>query len=330
MKKILIAICLSALCNILIAQNIIRVKSGENIQAIIDNLNTEQGSILILDPGSYESVTVYKKVTIIGSGFFNGLNTSNINKVNFDDNNNTTSEGSVMMGCNANAVTIRTNNVVINRCRFNTFLTGVDIGNVAGVRLSQCFIDGDIYIGNKSSNYIIQNNIILKQINSFLADASSSGLIRNNTVYNIGNNCDPISFSSAINGVKVINNIFICPVTCDNRNGNNNYATNIFAQFNNNIVRKGNYQGVDSNKFLTDMATIFTLVGTPDSKFILSANSPAKGAGEGGVDCGAFGGTEPYIVGGSPLGPVIEDIIVPTTARQNETIKIKLKAKIQN
>ena len=67
-----------------------------------------------------------------------------------------------------------------------------------------------------------------------------------------------------------------------------------------------------------------------DGQYILSVNSPAKGAGEGGTDCGAFGGLEPYLIGGSPIGPIIEDIQVPSTARQNETIQVKLKARVQN
>ena len=149
----------------------------------------------------------------------------------------------------------------------------------------------------------------------------------------VAGECRPLHYGQLnIVNLTIRNNIFVSPEICGNVSSNTNYATSHFGKFNNNIVRKGNYQSNDaSNKFLTDMGTLFTDLGiTPDAKYTLSATSPAKGAGEGGTDCGAFGGSEPYVLTGAPLGPIIQEIQVPSMARQNETIQIKLKAKVQN
>lgn len=321
------------------SQTIIRVKSGEKIQNIIDDINTPAGSILLLDPGSYEGFTVYKRVSIIGSGYFNGSNSSIITgAVTFSENNNTNSDNSFVTGCNIERVNINRNNIFIQKCRFYSTSSvsqamSVNIGRVNNCKVSQCFIDVGLYIDDRSTNFVVQNNIILNFIVFGTFFNQMNGKIINNSVGINGSECTPLSFSQRpATNVTISNNIFISPVTCDNRNANNNYQTSQFAKFNNNILRRGNYQSSEvSNKFLTDMTSLFTSTGSSvDAQYLLSTNSQAKGAGEGGTDCGAFGGTEPYIIGGLAIGPVITDLQVPSTARQNETIQIKLKAKVQN
>lgn len=310
----------------------IRVKSGEKIQNVIDDINTPAGSILILDPGNYEGFTVFKRISIIGSGYSNGNNISSINgRVTFSKNNNTNSENSIMLGCNIENIDVGQDNVTIQRCRLNSVFTSISIGRVNNCRVSQCFIIGSIGLDGNATNFIIQNNLIQSRVDIPFITGVASGKIINNTVGFLSTACNPLGYRFTTNGVTISNNIFISPITCDNRDANLNYPTATFAKFINNIIRKGNYQSTDpTNKILTDMTTLFANIGSSDAQYTLSATSPAKGAGEGGTDCGAFGGTEPYIIGGTPLGPIIEDLQVPSTARQNEVIKIKLKAKVQN
>jgi hypothetical protein len=334
MKTKLMLLSLMLISTLSFSQNTIRVKTGEKIQNIIDDINTPAGSILLLDPGSYEGFTVYKRVSVIGSGFFNGSNTSTITgTVSFSENNNTNSDNSIITGCNVDKITIGRNNISILKCRLYNSFSGLSIGKSNNCIVKQCYIDARLYIESTTvTNFTIANNIILESIIfSFLVPGQTGRIVNNSIGFSLSS-CTPISYRDIIASITVSNNIFLSPVTCDNRNADNNFQTSNLGKFNNNIVRKGNYQSTDiSNKFITDMTTLFTNTGTsPDSKYILSANSPAKGAGEGGTDCGAFGGTEPYIIGGLPIGPVITDLQVPSTARQNETIQIKLKAKVQN
>lgn len=334
MKTKLLLLSLMFISTLSFSQTIIRVKSGEKIQNIIDDINTPAGSILLLDPGSYEGFTVYKRVSIIGSGFFYGGNTSTITgTVSFSENNNYNSDNSIITGCNVSKINVSRNNIGIIKCRLYDSYSGLSIGKSNNCIVKQCFIDARLSISSLTTitNFTIANNIILGAIVFEYLTPTQTGRIYNNTVGLSLLFCDPIGYREAIASVTISNNVFLSPVTCDNRNANNNYQTSNFAKFNNNILRKGNYQSTDvSNKFLTDMTTIFANVGSSDAQYTLSANSPAKGAGENGIDCGAFGGSEPYIIGGLPIGPVITDLQVPSTARQNETIQIKLKAKVQN
>lgn len=330
MKKKLILMSLLLISSLSFSQTVIRVKNGEKIQNIIDDIKNPAGMILLLDPGSYEGFTAYKRVSIIGSGY-NGISVSTIKgSIVFSNNNNTNSDNSVVMGCNMDGITNYQNNVSIQRCRVNSQFTGISIGNVNNCKVTQCFVIGSIGIDGSATNFTIQNCIVLEGVNIPFIRGSATGRIMFNTVGNF-NDCNPLGYGNTINGVNVSNNIFLSPVVCDNRDANLNYQTYFFSKFNNNIVRKGNYQSTDpSNKFLTDMTTLFANAGSSDAQYILGKDSPAKGAGEGGTDCGAFGGTDPYVIGGTPLGPVITDLQVPSTARQNETIQIKLKAKVQN
>jgi hypothetical protein len=87
----------------------------------------------------------------------------------------------------------------------------------------------------------------------------------------------------------------------------------------NNIVR--------NNVALSDMNTLFMLTGNEDAKYILKEGSPAKGAGVNGVDCGIFGGDEPYVLSGIPPIPTIYEAIVPSTATSNGGLPVKIKAK---
>ena len=320
------------------SQTVIRVKSGEKIQSIIDNISTPAGSTLILDPGNYEGFTVFKRVNIIGSGYFNGTNATLINEVTFSANSNTNSDNSSIIGCSVNVrISVERNNIIVQKCQLLSNSAGglgINMANATNCLVSQCFIDGNVYISIGAVNYIFKNNFVLGKIEfQTFNDVTGIGKVTNNSIGMNSTTCKPLDFvNGKVLNVSVSNNILVSPVTCDNRGGTNNFQTSNIGKFNNNIIRLGNYQSTDvSNKFITDMTTLFTNTGTsPDSKYLLSATSPAKGAGEGGTDCGAFGGTEPYIIGGTPLGPIIEDLQVPSTARQNEVIKIKLKAKVQN
>jgi hypothetical protein len=158
--------------------------------------------------------------------------------------------------------------------------------------------------------------------------AEISGLVENNTVgWGLTNTCYPLINSEVNNSVIIRNNIFVSPNTCIS----NNFNTSYFAGFNNNVFRQGNYATNNStNVQLTNLGTLFTGTEGLELRYQLSPTSPARAVGTNGIDCGAFGGTQPYIVSGTPTGPVIYELTAPTTARQNETIQVQIKAKIQN
>jgi hypothetical protein len=68
---------------------------------------------------------------------------------------------------------------------------------------------------------------------------------------------------------------------------------------------------------------------TTDKYYMLKPTSTAKGAGTGGIDCGAFGGSDPYVLSGLPAIPHIYDVVAPTSGSATSGLAIKVKVKTQ-
>lgn len=64
-----------------------------------------------------------------------------------------------------------------------------------------------------------------------------------------------------------------------------------------NVTENGTLTGTTDIQS-ADIEAVFVGSGSTDGKWQLSTGSEAKGAGEGGTDCGMFGGTDPYILSG--------------------------------
>lgn len=316
-------------------QNIIRVQNGQSIQTLINE--NPAGSVFLLDPGNYAGFNATRRVSVIGAGYFNGTNESNITgQVTFSSSSSpvSSSSGSIITGCSVFNINVNVSNVVVSRNRVHYDLGGITIGdNTSGVIVKQCFVLNDIVTSGNPTSFQISNNIVIGHIFLSLAGTSLSGTINNNTVLGDNQtNCNPFGYSyTNINSVTVSNNIFVSASTCTD----NNYTTNFLGGgFINNVFRQGSYQTSNtSNTQLTQtnlLTTLFQNQGALDAFYRLSANSPAKSVGTGGTECGAFGGNEPYILSGTPTGPIIYELQVPATVRQNEVIPVRIKAKVQN
>jgi len=82
-----------------------------------------------------------------------------------------------------------------------------------------------------------------------------------------------------------------------------------------------------TNHFGADATTLFegTTDNSPDGAWQLPETSDAKGKGAGGIDCGIFGGDDPYILSGLPPVPLIYEMNTPSTV--GGTLNVNLKAK---
>lgn len=90
----------------------------------------------------------------------------------------------------------------------------------------------------------------------------------------------------------------------------------------------GNIGDIDPNEVFADFGG--TLGYSTDGKWQLKEGSPAIGAGENGIDCGAFGGTSPYVLSGLPAVPHIYEAIVPTSGSAASGLPVIIKVKSQN
>jgi hypothetical protein len=64
---------------------------------------------------------------------------------------------------------------------------------------------------------------------------------------------------------------------------------------------------------------------TPDANN--SSPNPAVGAGVGGVDCGMFGGSSPYVLSGIPAMPVITQFSSTSSGNATTPLKVKISVK---
>lgn len=275
--------------------------------------------ILVQGSGiSYGDVSLSKRVAIIGTGYFlghNGTNTQATGSIaQFGDVAfYAGSEGSIFTGFSFNNLVAATSNVVVSRCLFNyMYVSGTTVGNFT---VKQCFMN---YFDGRGGSFIIKNNIISRSYVCY----QNSGEFMNNIVL-------PVAYEFSLSGNTIIrNNIFLGDyVTISNLN---NLTRNIFS---------GNYLGYVGGGNLVNVAyggtSLFVGYPTqgdnsPDGRFKLSSASPARGAGVNGVDCGAFGGDEPYVLSGIPFIPNIYELTVPNAGSSGSGIKITIKAKSNN
>jgi len=116
----------------------------------------------------------------------------------------------------------------------------------------------------------------------FSAYTSANTLLLNNTLRGNIN----------VNHTILVNNILREGDYLDNDNSNATYNLASGTQF-------GSEYGNQEN---VDMETVFVGTGSTDGQWQLAPASPAEGAGLDGVDCGAFGGADPYVLSCMPAG----------------------------
>jgi hypothetical protein len=75
----------------------------------------------------------------------------------------------------------------------------------------------------------------------------------------------------------------------------------------------------------------WTTFGSEDAKFQLAASgSPASGIGTGGTNAGAFGGSNPYILSGSPAYPIITSYLPAGVGNASTPLNVSVTVKGNN
>jgi hypothetical protein len=91
--------------------------------------------------------------------------------------------------------------------------------------------------------------------------------------------------------------------------------------------------GVGSNNvFNVNMDLVFVAPSQNyvDKNWMLKPGSPAVGAGQGGADCGASGGSFPYVLSGLPPIPHIYKFETTPAGNNDMPLQVKVSVKSQN
>ncbi len=326
------------------AQALIRVQAGQSLPNALTAATA--GDIIYVDGGNYGDIAIPKRLTLIGTGYFGGntggTGESTVSQVRFLPG----SDGSVLTGFTTNNVYAETSNVSIIRNNTTEIFVGSNPVTAFGwmannvvirqnwMRAGQIHVsglDGSGFTNNTTYNVSIRNNMC---IGGFTFYGRVSGEVINNT-FDFDNSNDAYTVYS-VNGpgygqpiLPFIykNNIFGGAATGNLENVLPPvFVGNVWAIT---ISRAGNTSGADRTKYWAGFPNNPNGLAL-EQRYTLAVGSPAKGAGEGGVDAGAFGGDDPYIIGGIPFVPTITQLTLPLTVTQNGTLTVTVKAQTNN
>lgn len=294
---------------------------------------------LIGSPNNYltTKLVLSKRLIIIGPGYFLDENPdTQINPVPatlfyfsscdeallFDAG----SEGSIMMGVQVNAmVRINTNNISLRRNFFNNVIAGcfqeAIIVNGSNCLIQQNYISGPqgrgILVTSGNSNFLILDNLVRYYCYS-CGDPNIPAIKTTGATGEISNNV--IEGALIANNALIQNNIFPYGSTF---NVSSSVVRNNIHAANNLPVGNGNQNNVLPTN-------VFEFTGSSDGRYKLKTDSPGLGAGFGGVDCGMYGGLEPYVLSGIPPIPNIYSLTAPAIGEKNIGLPITIKIKSNN
>jgi hypothetical protein len=285
-------------------------------QAAHDAATTVNFDTLYLEGStfSFGGLTLTKKLTIIGNGYFLAENPQTQYNIQPSSFNGyiycyAGSEGSKFMGCTfLTSIYIYTNNLTFERNNFNSTYSIYPQTNCS-----------DILILNNYFNYA-HYNLYFNQVHSNI-------LVANN--YFAGY----VTASSSFSGVFA-NNIFSYPLSAYNSTLVNNIALSSVDLYNciktYNIGNSTQFGNLDGNQQNVAQSALFVgpTGNSTDGQWQLKPGSPAIGAGESGTDIGMFGGEYPYKLSGLPPIPAIYSL--DAQSLPSNTLDVNLKAKSHN
>lgn len=321
MKKVLMI--LAAICMTMAANaKILRVSNVSGSSAPYATFNDAQdaaeiGDTIMFDgsSNSYKSITIKKTLVIIGPGYFfdiNNISDEDLLPAKFTSVNvNKEAEGTVIEGLYITSeLETRANRTIVKRCRI---IDESWTGRGLTLRARNCVAHQNIVSKiNSGAFYVddyydqITNNLILGRVESI----GGSYIAYNTFIESISSthqdeldNC----FDDVINSTIEKN---IISRTNIGGNGWNNTNTNTFID---------NYvYGPEADKQLIEWSLYLT------DKAIKEATNDLTSSGYG-----AFANDSPYVLSGIPAGPVIQDLIIPTTVEMGSMLNVTIKVGVQ-
>lgn len=308
---------------------------GAHFASINDAMASEEvldGDVLYLDPGCVLTAdqTVSKAVTVIGTGW--GFTTRPYPYAQVENLKVTAAakiEGLYVTG----TLYALADNVSIERCRIGGNISNSVSGYVKTYNhlqvISSYMTDGLRGNGTSSSYlYATISNCIIYAYEPlrFLTNAT----ITNNVLISVHGNCDVLSY---IKNSVIKNNIMMN--TSYNRMENGGCSGNSFMNNCMSADATTSYAADNANVCtgVYDLSAVFLNDGSAGgNQFRLCEESPAIGAGENGIDCGAYaeGSLYPFVTYGMPKHiPYFTEATVPAQPTDGK-VKVSLKIVNQN
>lgn len=298
----------------------------KDIQSAFDSASA--GDIIYIEGTNipYGNATASQPFTIIGTGYFLAVNDSTqanlAPSITATLTLNSGAEGTYMAGLTTSNLRIGASNVIIERNNLSSVTIGYnnDVGNVV---IRQNYINSitDQY---SYTSAVIQNNIVTYYLYS---SVKANWLIYNNTFFsNYSSSSGLINvYNSSIKNNIVINTSSSATYHCINTSPeqNNNIEWNVCNK------EPWNMPVPENNIWTAAIDAIVVNVGSAEHKLYHAEGSPAIGYGEGGIDCGAYGGLNPYILSGMPPVPHIFKASVPVSATTTSGLPVNVKIKSQ-
>ena len=296
-----------------------------DIQAAFDSATA--GDIIYIEGTNipYGSGYATKPLTIIGTGYFLAVNDSTqanlapsiVSTIRLDPG----SEGSYVAGLTISGqFRVNVSNVIVERNNLSTLYIGYsyDVGNVV---IRQNYI-GSIGDHGQYTSAVIQNNIITYKI---FSSVKANWMIYNNTIY--GSYSSAVGmidvYNSSIKNNIVFNTYSSYPCINTNPEQNNNIEFNVCNH------ETSGYPVPENNIWDAVIEEVIANEGSAEKKLYLIEGSPAIGYGEGGVDCGAYGNLNPYVLSGMPPVPHIYKASVPVSATSTSGLPVNVEIKSQ-
>lgn len=259
-------------------------------------------------PSSY-----FTSVTIIAEGSGSSFQSIDMGRVNISDG----ATDLRIFSCYTNTMRIRdARNIQIKGCYMTGRTCPFTYRTSPGGR-SICVGGAINFLSANASNIIIANSILVgSESRNVPIYGRVSGLVVKNCYLGFY-----IAYQSDVSNTMYINNISTTAL-----GGPNSVAHN-------NIILSGQpTQNANGNRYGHTYTEVFGDVNDRsfDLRYELAPNSPAISTGLGGIDCGPFGGSEPYLPSGVVGRPLIYQLNMPVELESGNDMHVNVKVKTTN
>jgi hypothetical protein len=310
------------------------------VQAAVSSGSVVTNDTIHIEPSGtdYGSLTLTKKLVIIGNGYFLGSSLVNGNpslQANTASSKlgqvviNATGSGSVIMGISCGDVYIGydalTSNVVFKRNNCNTVqvYSGGTNNTILNGNNIVSFLGGAY---GSHTNLVITNNIIGTYVQF---DGNDNGIFSNNLVCTSGASNITLANFVVRNNIRVAASGACTFTSCTIQNNMDCASNNAFGN------ADGNLANIDMSNVFAGYPTIGST--SFDGRFALKVGSPAAGAGYGGADMGAILNAsnnsnnlaDTYVLSGMPNVPSVFKLDAPLTVNSS-TMNVTVSTRTNN